>query len=265
MVIVLPNQAISLQVNGQTTNEYNFSITQQKTDFCQQVRESQLTYFQVQVTPETETNLITNGDFLTDLLFWTASGIGSWTQSGTLGAIGNGSPSIQLSQSIIWTANRTHRIDFDVTDIDSGAILGTTRPSGSLIGGVTTVNYAMGVGSYSFYLIPSAGGLQTLTFSAMFGRVAIDNLAVYLLSEPVFTLRDCDSQTPQSTVGIVQRFEDKITYSASWTGIPDGCYNLCLENAGDFDYNYASRALCLTDNADNPILDSDGDCIQWYG
>lgn len=264
MVILLPNQTIAFQKNGESFNDYNYKITTQKTDYCQAVRNGELTYFQVQVTPETGNNLITNGDFLNSLSFWNATGIGSWTQSGTLGAIGVGSPSIQLSQNIIWTANRTHRIDFDVTDIDDGSTLTITAPAGTIIGGTTAVDSEMGVSSYSFFIIPTSGGLQTITFSAS-GRVAIDNLAAYLLSDPVFTLRDCDTQTPQAAIGVTQRFEDKITYSASWTEIPEGCYNLCLENAGDFEYNYAERAMCLEMENGESLLTEDGECILWYG
>lgn len=265
MVILLPNQAIAFQKNGESFNDYNYRITTQKTDYCQAVRNGELTYFQVQVTPETGTNLITNGDFLTNLNFWTQTPAASYLWDGTLGAVALGVVS-SLSQNIILTANRTHRIDFEVTGIIDGAkVFVTPLVTHSQIGGTALVDFAMGTGTYSLYFIPSVGGLQQIAISNIIsGKVSsVRNISVYELSEPVWTLRDCETQTPQASVGVVQRFEDKITYSASWTSIPDGCYNICLENSGDFEYNYAERDLCLNTESGESILQEDGDCITW--
>lgn len=264
MVIVLPNQTVSLIKNGESFSDYNYRITTQKWDYCQQVRDGQLTYFQVQVTPETGTNLFTNGDFLINLNGWTQTG--SWVWSSVLGA---GSSNVAtLSQNIIVTANRTHRIDFDVTAMSIGGKIGVfPLMTHSTIGGTQTVDASMGLGSYSLYFIPTAGGLQTIAFQNLNGgqSVFIDNLAIYELTEPIFTIRDCETQTPQAALGVVQRFEDRITYSGSWTEIEDGCYNICLENAGDFEYNYAERAMCLTLENGESLLAEEGDCITWYG
>lgn len=234
-------------------------ITGQKTDYCQQIRDSQLTYFQVKVSEETGQSVVTNGSFATNLNFWTQTGL--WLYSAPWGAstavVGG-----QLTQQVILTANRTYRFDYDITLAADGARVVLIAPTS--IGGTPIATQE---GSYSAYFVTTLGGLQTIGFLNTAGITAfIRNVAIYLLSEPVFTLRECDTGTVQGAVGVVQRFEDKITYSASWTDVPDGCYQICLENAGDFEYNYAERALCLTlENSESLLAESGEECILWYG
>lgn len=262
MVIEIPNQPISFIRDGESINQKNARLMWDRRVYCQLVKTSQTQQFQFQVTPETGINLVANGEFVSGFNSWTRDPLSSWQIIGGK-ATSTSFTNFNLSQVVPISANKTYKLQFDIffSPPDEGLVpsayinLFVFLGNLNAIGGSYQIDdFNQGSGTYVIYFRGSSVGDSTLLFNLFnansFTRfVSLDNISLYILTEPILVLEDCNGNYIRDITSI-QRFEDKVTYTHSWENETDGqCYKFCLYGSDNLSLNYLQGAFCLKDNS----------------
>lgn len=267
-VVLIPNQTVKLY-KTETFNQRNKKLTQDYRTYCQIVKEEQTTMFQVKVTPEGN-ELLTNGDFASDLSGWSYSTPQWQYSSGQAQAIVGFAGYTDLSQSLNLSTNTTYALTIDIA-LFSGSQnfylnffvfngeqhgIQISRDEFGSTPGVFTVYFNSGVYTHHEIRIVAVGAIGDLAY--------VNFVSLYKLTEPTVTLDDCDGNTVR-TLTPFARGQDRITYSIEWFGLNDDCYRICLTGVDDTELNYLDNALALATEGDEPIELEDGGNLKWFG
>lgn len=288
--IVIPNQPFKLIENGETLNERNARQMWDRRQFCQLVKTSQTQQFQLRVTEDSGNNEIANGDFLqAGMSSWTvypnASGVNQTvinlngrayfipdfgatvqTTNGGMWWYGYISQSLTLSA---YTYKLTLDLYFYADDAGGEQQVRIFLTNATQIGGNASVYNTTQNGTVSLTLYFRVTGVPNVLSIYFDSRVdggtgfEVDNISLVQLTEPVLSLQDCNGNYIKD-VNIVERFEDRVTYTHSWADMTDGqCYQFCLLGGDDLAANHVEGSFCLTDERGRVLLDENGDCIQF--
>lgn len=268
-VNLIGNQLVKLY-SVEDFNERNKRLTWDTRTYCQVVREEQITMFQVQVTPQTDDELISNWDFDDSpiaLPDWNIIA-GDWiSDNGMAVGMSAGTGVAIISQNVVLEADAYYIIEFDVSDFDRFG----THVTVSIIPTPDYDNFAAITvnteGTHVFYFY-SEQSITADIFIAIDGtirpRASIDFISMKKLSTPTVTVEDCEGVTKRTLVPFA-REQDYINYSVEWFGLPFGCYRICITEIDDLNYNYLNIALAIGDENGAPILDEEGGIIKWMG
>lgn len=274
-VNIIPNQVVKL-FDTENFNQRNKRLTQDYRQYCQLVREEQTSMFQIQVTPETGDELLTNADFDSALTGWNYDYDivnGFWQVSGTSqvqGKIGFAGFT-DLLQNVTLTANKMYRLRADVLNVVSStnlsirmiAVAGESYDKTWYINDIgkqqnilTMYFFTNGYTDFDIKFVIT-GGLDNLVY--------LSAISLVELSEPVVTIEDCDGGVTQRTLTPFSRAEDRINYAIEWFGLTERCYRVCVTNVDDLDFNYLDRSLALSTEGGQPIELEQGGLLRWYG
>lgn len=266
-VNLIGNQLVKLY-SVEDFNERNKRLTWDTRTYCQVVREEQITMFQVQVTPQTDDELISNWDFddsPISLPDWNIIS-GSWINNNGI-AIGEntGSSFAQITQSVVLDANSYYIIEFDLEYLSSGATFQVSVapvPDYNNFAGIAVTD----TGEYklSFVSDQSTNATIIIKVSGIRPRGGIDFISMKKLSTPTVTVEDCEGVTKRTLVPFA-REQDYINYSVEWFGLPFGCYRICMTDVDDLNYNYLEFALALGTEGGSPIMMEEGGLLKWMG
>ena len=266
---LIPNQTVTLIENDETLNQRNSRLFWDRREFCQLIKNNQVTQFQMKVTPVSGNNLIANGDFNGNLNSWTRNPIYLFIYlNGKANSVSSTTQLAQLYQPTPILANKTYRVDFDVAFFGDGqTFLSVNLDSSTPIGGsliLDSVNFVDG--TYSTYWRTGTVSTTNITFgvntSDLSSYVTIDNVTLYELTEPIVTLEDCNGNYIKD-INTVARYKDYITYTHPWTQA-DGCYRLCFYNTNDdSSFNLLGEGLCIVDERNAAFFDEKSECIKY--
>lgn len=270
-VRLIPNQLVKLY-DTETFNQRNKRLMWDYRTYCQIVRDEQTTMFQVQLLPDS-VNLVTNGDFVSDISGWVLiSPTWQWA-SGRLQAEKTGVVTPQIRQDINVTANRVYKLTLTAQFAQlHGELSVTINTFSGSTDAVIEVFRAIDYGTQPFEITMFWDSGTAVTSYVLFGLqgaslrdlVYIDDVAMYRLSEPTVTLERCTGDLVR-TIDVFARADDVINYAVEWYGLSEDCYRICLTGVDDTEKNYLDDALALdTEGGENIELEQ-GSNLNWYG
>lgn len=287
-LVFIPNQAVQFVSFGDKDfNERNADCKGDTTEFCQIAHPDYPTQFQIKLTPDTGEELLTNGDFDTDLSGWTEDPAIAWEwnvldgEPSALGFTDQFIGDISLTQSFTVVSGQAYKIVIDVCSFTNtndsegslyvGAVDSMSNPAGVFTGigsdsnpitqeGEYTIMFVSGVDDtidFSIWLSPGVVGDPNNLVSAN-----ICSISVMSVTLPTVTLQDCDGNHVADIVDIVYA-DEYATVTVDWSNYDEGCYKICVFPEQDTGENLFGDLLCITDELGNPIVDQNNNCIQY--
>lgn len=263
---LIPSQLVKL-FDREDSNQRNKRLTLDYRTYCQIVREEQTTMFQLQLLPDSE-NLITNGDFQSDISGWTITNPTWQWASGRLQGEKTGAGDADISQTVTVTPNKTYHLTFNAQfGQQSGRLLvfviGTTYAE-TLIFDVSEYGTDSFTGEIFFNTADTEVTISFILVQDERDLIYIDDVTLFSLTEPTVTLETCNGDLVE-TIPVFARSNDYLSYAVDWFGKDEGCYRICIEGADDTEKNYLDRALALSTEGGAPIELEQGGYLKWFG
>lgn len=273
----IPNQWIKFLENGESSvNIRNYKYKGDPDEFCQIVNGER--QFQVKVTPDNDTDLITNGAFDTDLTGWTdnsaAGGAWAWQDVDGEGvALAVTAPGeAKLTQTISVTSGDVYRFQLTLDCLTGGQEIYVTAevggsPDGEFTGtgGITEPATANGI--YTFYYEAATTGnvdFSLVLVGGGFNTGCVANVSMLEATLPVVTLKDCDGNTID-TITDFAFYLNYVTVTIDFDSYSEGCYVVCVYPEEDPAENLLVPYTCLEDGEGNCFEDEYGNTIIYVG
>ena len=233
-------------------------------EFCQIVHSGDTTPFQVEVSEDTGTNIVTNGTFATDTSWTKGTG---WTIAGGVG-VHTSSGGGALSQSIAAIkASTYYKIVFTINTYSNSQTL-------SVVFAGDTVKTLNATGTYTVYWFTDAilGG-TTLSFTPhATTNLTIDNVSVTQMTTISYGIKDLNDDVVKIVydgTGITY-YQTMASIEVDWSTIEDGCYRLFLIENGTNLFTQGDNGTFETtsDPGGEPPSDwgiTQGNCTIRYG
>lgn len=264
-VRLIPNQLVKL-FEVETFNQKNKRVTQDYRQYCQVVREEQTTMFQVQLLPDSE-NLISNGDFTTDISDWQLVN-GTWQfASGRLQGVKSSAATPNIYQQINTTIGRVYKLTLTIQFVNLTSLLTVVINQGTIPTFVYHAsNYGLDAFTVDMYWTSDLATVQvTFLLSGNAGDIIfIDDVSVERLSEATATLEDCNGNLIES-IPVYAQAGEYVTFKVDWFGKAEQCYRICLTGTEDTENNYLDYALALGQESGAALELEQGGFIKWYG
>lgn len=274
-VILIPNQNVVF-FDGQDFNARNKQCTWDARSYCQPVQYDTATQFQVRTTGITGFNLVTNGNFNTDLSGWTVGANGGWTWSSQQARfVSNSNTSKTLSQSWITVANTMYRVCFQINGFidgqrNPGIAIASVQDSGGntipLSGGTGQIDANSPVNTEICFFFLAVDATTTLFFTSTdIIQYNLDNVTISEYSTVELldvTVEDCDGNFEKDVDDVVV-IGDTTTITVDWTDLLAGCHRICITGIGDTEFNFLlNGAARITEDGGTRIL-TDGGIRRW--
>lgn len=264
-VHLIPNQLVKLY-DTETFNQRNKRLTLDYRTYCQIVREEQTTMFQVRLTPDS-VNLLTNGDFTTDISGWNVTQETWQFASGRAQAIKTTYGNPNIYQEVATTIGRAYVLRGTAQFTDTANRLTIIADQGGTVAQTIDAD-DYGLDPFNFELFFTSDQANVLINFILSGGVPgmmfIDDVTLYRLSEPAVTLETCEGTTVR-TIEPFARALDVITYAVEWAELPETCYRICMTGTDDTEKNYLDDALALSTEGGEPIELEQGGYLKWFG
>lgn len=277
-VNVISNQLVKLYAS-EDFNTRNDKCTWDTRTYCQVVRPEQTTMFQVQVTPQTGDDILTNGDF-NDATGWSSvNPIWVFYNGQYRGLIGPDIPTASSSQSVAVDASSYYCLEFNIDSIHGDNVCAGVGLSGTPNAGNQNGIIVSEPGTYKLYFKSTIGMITSTSVNVVLSVVPCDageflkegDFVVWdyihftKLTTPVVTIEDLSGVTKRTLTPFAQE-QDRINYAIDWFGLTtETSYRVCVTGVDDLDFNFLDYALALGTEGGAAIELEEGGFLKWYG
>jgi len=210
------------------------------------LHETDCTQFQVRLTEANGTELVSNGDFVSGLTGWTASGaVVNFEQCNLVGV------GAYIEQTITLEANSYYQLSVEIIENPDNATLLPTFGTIVFSNGQDGNFQSLGTSVIYFETGATTSDTLSLVYPAS-GFMTIDNVSIKKLTTPSVEIQECDG-TYVSDADSVEYSRDYANITHCWNGFDEGCYRIAMTPEGDEGTNLFSRNSIVTTSG-KPIV-----------